>query len=467
MSNDQWKTRLGFILAAIGSAIGLGNIWRFSWLAYRNGGGSFLIPYFIALAIVGIPIMILEFLLGHYFRAGAPKAYAKVAKMEWFGWFAILNSFLITTYYAVVLSWVLIYVLLSFKVASLQQPRDLFDVILSTHSWIIASLIITWVLAWYVVYRGIAEGIEKVSKRVIPILWILATVLVIRGLTLPNATQGIGWYLSPNFGYLTNAKTWIDAFGQIFFSLSLGSGIMIAYAKYLPRNTELVNSARIVSLANCGFSFFFGFATWSIIGYLMMINNVTSPANLNMPLSGASLAFITIPTALLELPGKPLTTMIFSFIFFLLLYLAGFTSLISLIEAFYVGFADKFKIDRQKGITAITIAGILLGIPYVLNANLIEQIDFIAGSTLLVFVGLIEAMFVAYFTNARRFVTHANRYAKTKIGRTWIYMLRVAVISLALVLICGILEAGEMLTSISITILFILLILSIVLALKK
>ncbi len=466
VSDDQWRSRLGFILAAIGSAIGLGNIWRFSWLAYRNGGGSFLIPYFIALIIVGIPIMILEFLLGHYFKAGAPKAYAKVAKMEWFGWFAILNSFLITTYYAVVLSWVLIYVLLSFKVTFLQQPKALFNAILGMHTWVIASLIITWVLAWYVVYKGIAEGIERVSKRIIPILWILATVLVIRGLTLPNAIQGIEWYLSPNFSYLANAKTWIDAFGQIFFSLSLGSGIMIAYAKYLPRNAELVNSARIVSFANCGFSFFFGFATWSIIGYLMMINNVTNPANLNMPLSGASLAFITIPTALLELPGKPLTTMIFSFIFFLLLYLAGFTSLISLIEAFYVGFADKFKISRQKGITAIAIIGVLLGLPYVLNASLIEQIDFLAGSTLLVFVGLIEAMLIAYFFDAKKLITHANKYAEIKLGKAWVYMLRVAAILLALVLICGILEAKEMLTPIPIVTLFILLILSIALAAK-
>ncbi len=441
---EYWKRRKGFILAAIGSAIGLGNIWRFSWLTYRNGGGAFLIPYFIALLIVGVPLLILEFLLGNYFAGSSPKVFRKIRdSLEIIGWIAILDVFIIGTYYAVVLAWVFDYIWLSITYApqlasGTLSASQLFGNLVTNPWLVLLGLVVTWFVTWYTVFRGVSEGIEKASLVAIPLLWILSIILVIRGVTLPGADTGINWYLSPDFSKLASGSVWIDAFGQILFTLSIMAAPLIVYASYMPKKSELPNSAWITAFANCGFSFFFGFATWGIIGYLMSLKNVTSPAALNIPLGGGGLAFITIPTAMSQLPGGPSVAAVFGLIFFLVLWLAGYTSLISIIEPVYAALRDKFGVTRRQTVTAVTIISFIIGLIFVFDPDMIDPVDFTVGSTNLVWIVLLEAAVAGFYLGVKKLREYANPYAELKLGVWFDYLIKyVAPISMAIILFYG------------------------------
>lgn len=190
-------------LAAIGSAIGLGNIWRFSWLAYRNGGGAFLVPYFIALLVI-----ILEFILGNYFQGSTVTVFRKIRPVfELIGWFAIIDVFLIGTYYAVVLGWVLDYI--GVTVQEAYQGVDTataFNNLITSLFLVAVGFLLTWLVTWYTVFRGVGRGIEKASTIAIPLLWVLSIILVVRGVTLPGATNGNNWYLVPDWSMLTKGS---------------------------------------------------------------------------------------------------------------------------------------------------------------------------------------------------------------------------------------------------------------------
>ncbi len=469
-AQEYWKRRKGFILAAIGSAIGLGNIWRFSWLTYRNGGGAFLIPYFIALLIVGVPLLILEFLLGNYFAGSSPKVFRNIRKsLEIIGWFAIIDVFVIGTYYAVILAWVLDYIGLSVYYAPQLaageiSAGEIFNGLISNPALVFVGLVITWFVTWFTVFRGVSEGIEKASYIAIPTLWILSIILVIRGVTLPGADNGINWYLSPDFSKLIKGEVWIDAFGQILFTLSIMAAPLIVYASYMPKNSELPNSAWITAFANCGFSFFFGFATWGIIGYLMQLNNVTSPEQLNVALKGAGLAFITIPTAVSQLPGGATTAAIFGLVFFVVLWLAGYTSLISIVEPVYAALRDKFGFTRRMTVTGVTILSILIGLIYVFDVYMIDPVDFVVGSTNLVWLVLVEAIVAGYFLGVDKLREYANPSAELKLGRWYdILIMVVAPISMAVILFYG-LYSVEQIHPVSMIVMVALIIASIIMA---
>ncbi len=466
-ASEYWRSRKGFILAAIGSAIGLGNIWRFSWLTYRNGGGAFIIPYFIALIVVGVPLIILEFVLGNYFKGSSPKVFRKIREQfEVVGWIAIIDVFVIGLYYAVVLAWVLAYVGFSLTVAwgTVEGVGDLFNSLLGNPLLVGVTLAITWFITWLTVYKGIASGIERASLFAIPILWILSVALVIRGLTLPGSVEGINWYLTPNWAKLAEGKVWVDAFGQILFTLSVMAAPLVVYASYMPEKSELPNSAWITAFANCGFSFFFGFATWGIIGYLMQLQNVASPEQLGVPLGGGGLAFVTIPTAVTLLPGAPVSTMVFGTIFFVILWLAGYTSLISIVEPVYASFRDKLGVDRKTGVTVITLLSFILGLMFVFQPGLIDPVDFMAGSTNLIWVVFLEAVIAGYYFSLKKLRDYVNPYAELRLGPWFDVLIRyVAPIALVAILSYGLVTAGQM-SPISAVVLIAIILASVVLA---
>lgn len=468
-SREYWMRRRGFILAAIGSAIGLGNIWRFSWLAYRNGGGAFLVPYFIALLSIGVPLLILEFLLGNYFQGSSVTAFKKIRdQLEIIGWIAILDVFIIGTYYSVVLGWVMDYIGYSAVVAWKDiGAGDLFNSLI-TNPWIqLIGFTITWFITWITVYKGVSGGIERASTFAIPVLWILSAILVIRGITLAGADVGINWYLKPDWARLADGKVWIDAFGQILFTLSVMAGPLVVYAKYMPRNSELPNSAWITAFANCGFSFFFGFATWGIIGYMMSLQGVTTPADLNVPLGGAGLAFVTIPTATSLLPGGIAVAAVFGTIFFIILWLAGYTSLISIVEPVHAALNEKFGTSRKFNVTLITILSYIIGLTFIFRVDLIDPVDFIAGSTNLVWVVLLEAVIAGYFYSLKKLRDYANPYAELKLGEWFDFLIRYVVpIIMGIILVYGLISTDTM-SPISGLVLILLIIASTVLAGSK
>ncbi len=444
-SREAWKSQLGFILAAVGSAVGLGNIWRFSYMAYENGGGAFLVPYLIALFTVGIPLMILEFSLGHRFIASAPLAFAKLSRRwEWLGWWSVtFVMFGVVLYYSVIISWCLNYLFLSFSLSWGSDPENYFfgqflrlsespGEIGSVQIPIMFGLAVIWLLNWIIVHRGIRRGIELANKIFMPLLLILTTILVFWSLTLEGADVGLQAYFSPDFSVLSQPKVWIDAFSQIFFTLSLGFGIMIAYASYLPEQANLSRNAFITALLNCGFSIFSGFAVFAILGHMAV---KTQQAFSEVVQQSIGLAFVAYPTALNLLPGGAL----FGVLFFTSLVVAGLSSSVSIIEAFSSAVVDKFSWRRKKVVSTISLLGLLGGIIFTTRGGLywLDIVDHYLTHFGLITVGLIEAILVSWFFPIETLRKHVNTVSEMKLGLWWSHLIKYFVPIVLMVIIGG------------------------------
>jgi NSS family neurotransmitter:Na+ symporter len=235
---EYWRARSAFVLAAIGSAVGLGNVWRFPYVCYANGGGAFLIPYIIAVFTAGIPLLILEFSFGHWSGESPPEAFKKISKkLEWVGWWTTLIPFLVATYYVVVMAWCFSYMIYSINLRWGANAENFFlnnflgitsspDIIGGIRLPVLLGLIAMWLCIFLILYKGV-DRIGKVVLITVPLPWILLGLFTIRGLTLPGAIDGVSYYLTPDFSKLTDANVWLAAYAQVFFSLSLAQGIMI------------------------------------------------------------------------------------------------------------------------------------------------------------------------------------------------------------------------------------------------
>lgn len=357
---EQWGTRAGFILAAVGSAIGLGNIWRFPAVAYENGGGAFFIPYLFALLTAGIPLLILEFTIGHKYRGSAPLSYARMnRKAEWIGWWAVFVSFVISTYYAVIIAWAM-----SYSVFAINQTwgedtegflfgdyLNLAEVPGQVGSFVpgvLIPLIIVWVVTLGVLFRGVQKGIEWANRIFIPTLVVLFLIIVIRAVTLPGAVDGLQAFFEPNFETITSGSVWVAAYGQIFFSLSIAFAIMITYSSYLPKKSDITNNAFITGFSNSSFELLAGIGVFAALGFMAMQAGVGVS---EVVAGGIGLAFVVFPMIINEFPAL---NGLFGFLFFASLVLAGLSSLISISETYVKGISEKFGISRAK---AVTIGG--------------------------------------------------------------------------------------------------------------
>jgi neurotransmitter:Na+ symporter, NSS family len=423
---SKWGTNLGFLLAAIGSAVGLGNIWRFPYVAYENGGGAFLIPYFVALLTAGIPILMLEFALGHHGEASAPKAFRLIhGKWEWLGWWSVLFvMFGIELYYIVIIGWCGNYMIYSMIPSAIESwgvdaNKFFFDDFLAMSSasedgatsavwnlggvrWPIAIAVSAiWGINWVITYGGIERGIERAVKIMMPILLLITVSIVVWALFLPGASMGIKHYVTPDFGKITDLSVWISAYGQIFFSLSLGFGIMIAYSSYLPRDANIFKNSLIVGFSNSFYEVFAGFGVFSILGYMAMKQDIGIGEVVK---SGIGLAFVAYPTAISMLPFGRL----FGVLFFFLLLIAGISSSISIIEAFTAAMVDKFAVSRKKIITTVCLIGFVGSLLFTTNAGVhwIDIVDHFLNQYGLITVGFIEALVVGWLYRTDRLKTH-------------------------------------------------------------
>ncbi|MFC1703941.1 sodium-dependent transporter [Candidatus Omnitrophota bacterium] len=429
----QWNTRTGFIFAAIGSAIGLGNIWRFPYLCYDNGGGAFLIPYLVALLVAGIPLMILEIGIGQKMRGSAPMSFAKVNKhWEWLGWWAVIFvMFGIVLYYSTVISWCLNYFCYSFNLGWGDNPGHFFEneflqisarpsAIGDVRAPILLGLVVIWILNWVIVFFGVQRGVERANRIFMPLLFVLTTILVIWSLTLKGAAGGLEWYLKPNFSKLGEPKVWIDAFSQIFFSLSIGFGIMIAYASYLPRKTEIVKNACIVSFGNCAYSIFAGFAVFGVLGYM---SASTGKPFTEIVTESAGLAFVVYPQAISLMP---IFAKAFGIVFFATLVVAGLSSSISILEAFTSAIIDKFHYQRRVTVTVISIFGFLGSIIFATRGGVhwLQIVDHFLNSYGLVVVGILECILIGWIFKASRLREHINHVSSYSVGGWWNFCVR-------------------------------------------
>lgn len=428
---ERWQSRTSFILAAIGSAVGLGNVWRFPYVAYDSGGGAFLIPYFVALFTAGIPMLILEMGLGQRLQRGAPLAFGAVRpKLQWFGWWAAGLSAAIVIYYSTILAWSWVYLWHSLKLSWGDQPESFFfNQVLHRSSgpsqigapvW---PLVIGMALTWLSIYLILRKGVRSVGKVVwvtVPLPMVLLVILLIRGITLPGAMEGIRYYLTPDFSKLLHVDIWLKAYGQIFFSLSLASGVMIGYGSYLGKKAEITNSALITGLANCGTSFFAGFVVFSMLGYLAQVQGL--PVQ-KVTTSGTGLAFVAFPTAISQLPAL---NAVFGVIFFITLLSLGIDSAFALQEAFTTGFYDKWKMTPEKLARTFVLIAFPLSLIFVTRGGFywFDIVDKWVCDFGLVISGLIQCLAIGYLYPIQDFRAYLNRHAEVPLGVWWIWMLR-------------------------------------------
>lgn len=429
MGREQWNSRTGFILAAVGSAIGLGNIWRFPYITYENGGGAFFIPYLFAMISAGIPFMIMEFSMGHKLRKAAPGVFEKIGldlniRLQWLGWFQVMIAAVIGIYYVAIIGWSISYLGLSFTQnwgedtngfffsqylqLGEHSPSHLGDLLLH----IAIPMFIAWSITFFAVYTGIKGGIEKANKILMPILLIMVLFLISQTAFLPGAQSGLNFLFQPDFSQLLNGKVWSAAYGQIFFTLSVGFAIMFAYSSYLPKKSDINNNAIITVLINCGFSILAGILIFSVLGN--MAEQQAQPIT-NVISSGVGLAFVTIPEAITHLP----IPYILGPLFFFTLVVAGLSSHISIMEAVISAIIDKLNYPRKKVATIVCGLGFIISMLFATNGGilLLDLVDYFINNIALLLSCLIEVIIIAWFIKASMIRQYANQLSDFTIGK--------------------------------------------------
>ena len=427
MAREEWGTRTGFILAAVGSAIGLGNIWRFPYVAYDNGGGAFFVPYLFALLTAGIPILVLEYTVGHRYRGSAPLSLRRLSKRtEWIGWWQGAIAFVIASYYAVIIAWAAAYTWYAFTLAWGDDPNAfLFQTYLQQADAgqvgglvpaVAIPLVLVWAVALFIGVRGVQKGIETATKFMIPTLVVVFTVLVVRAVTLPGAAQGLEALFEPDFSRLGDAQVWVAAYGQIFFSLSIAFAIMITYASYLPRRSDLTNNAFIAGFANSSFEVLAGIGVFAALGFIAQASGVAVD---EVATEGIGLAFVAFPQIINELPGL---NALFGVVFFGCLVLAGLSSLISIVEVSVAALSDKWGLSRKA---AVGFGGGACAIVSLLFAtrggvNFLDVADSFINSFGVALAGLFEVIAIVWVVRALDGLqTHANRISDIRLGWWW------------------------------------------------
>jgi len=449
---ESWGTRGGFILAAVGSAVGLGNLWGFPYKLYSYGGGAFLIPYIIAMFLVGVPLMILEFSLGHYSQRAAPDAFRHGHKgFEVVGWWGIILGFVIITYYPVVLAYCFSFLWYSAEgmfnggrlpwagrgVEGVAMAKDFFfqkylgyqqGLKLGSIQYnIVLPLIIAWVTMYFCIFKGV-RLVGKIVWLTVPLPWLMLLILTIRGLTLEGSMQGLAYYLDPVWSELAKPVTWRYAFGQVFFSLSLAFGVMITYASFLHRKSDINNNAMIISLADFATSFIAGLAVFATLGGMAFVTQQAgNPVAVeNVAQSGPSLAFVAFPYALAQLPYPAY----FSFIFFFALITLGIDSAFSITEAVLASIVDKTGWRRSIVLPVMSMVGLGFGLIYITKGGLnwLGTIDgFVNGTLGIAFLGMLECIVLGWLWRIGILRRHANSRSDWKLGKWWDYTIRLVI----------------------------------------
>ena len=402
-TRGNFGSKLGVILATAGSAVGLGNIWRFPYMAGHNGGAAFILIYLGCIFLLGIPGMVSEFIIGRHSSSNAARAYRNLSGGKpWavVGYMGVFTSMIILGFYAVVAGWCLQYLYASvagqlggdsafvqtyFKEFSSHPLRPVF--------WTVVFILITH----GVVVNGVRNGIERASKLLMPTLFVLLVVIVVASCLLPGASQGIEFLLKPDFGKV-NQSVLLEALGQAFFSLSLGTACLCTYASYFSRQTNLLKSALQVAVVDTLVAVLAG----------LMIFPAAFSVGVN-PDSGPSLIFITLPNVFnVAFASMPLVGRAISLLFYALLSLAALTSLMSLHEVSTSFFYEELKISRKRGAIIVTVATSLIGAVCslslgavdgltVFGRSLFDVFDFVTGQIFLPVGGLLTCLFMGWY----------------------------------------------------------------------
>ncbi|EKA79024.1 sodium-dependent transporter [Bacteroides fragilis] len=404
----NFGSKLGVILASAGSAVGLGNIWRFPYETGNHGGAAFILIYLGCILLLGLPIMIAEFLIGRHSQANTARAYQILApgtQWRWVGRMGVLAGFLILGYYSVVAGWTLEYIFeaVSNSFAG-KTPAEFISSFqnFSSNPWRPALWLTLFLLAThFIIVKGVEKGIEKSSKIMMPTLFIIILVLVGCSVTLPGASRGIEFLLKPDFSKV-DGNVFLGAMGQAFFSLSLGMGCLCTYASYFSKDTNLTRTAFSVGIIDTFVAVLAGF--------------IIFPAAFSVgiqPDAGPSLIFITLPNVFQQaFSGIPVLAYIFSVMFYVLLALAALTSTISLHEVVTAYLHEEFNFTRGKAARLVTAGCILLGILCSLSLGvtkdftifglgMFDLFDFVTAKLMLPLGGLLISIFTGWYLDKK------------------------------------------------------------------
>jgi len=437
---ENWKSRKGFIFAAAGAAIGLGNLWRFPFQAYKNGGGAFLLPYFVALITCAIPLMIMEYAYGRKIRGGSVKAFAELKKkLEVIGWVQVMVPIVVMTYYSTIIAVSVVFMVYSLGHAFgiinwLSNPgpvmgmvtgsaKNALDLGAGISIYILIAVIGVWLCNWLIVKKGISGGIEKMSMFFTPVLMVLMIVFMVNAVRLNGSAIGLEALFKPDFSKILNPSIWVSAYAQVFFSTTLAVGVMIAYGSYLDDKADVVNSAIITVFANSSFDLIAGVLVFSTLGYLVSSMGVefTSFG------TGAGVAFIAFPIAISTMSTNVFVQGILGFIFFFCLFIAGLSSSISMLESFATAALDKFKISREKLVSIISIFGFFGSACFASYAGfnyILDIVDAYVGNIIIAGLGLVEVILISNIYGTSKLREEANAFSDFKVGKWWDYLLK-------------------------------------------
>ena len=403
MSNnrEQWSSKTSFILAAAGSAVGLGNIWKFPYIAGENGGAAFLFIYLVCIILVGLPILNIEILLGRATQknpVGAFKTLTDKPFWKYVGSLGVFASFTILSFYSIVGGWSVAYTLEALKgtFSSFDNPQmaaDFFNLKNSSPMWVIGYHTVFFLMIVGIILSGVRAGLEKASKFLMPLLFGILMILVVQGLMLPGADGGISFLFDPDWSKI-NAQTFLLALGHAFFTLSLGMGAMMTYGSYLSEKDDVVNASYMVAFLDTIIAILAGVAIFTVVfssGY--------------DPTAGPGLVFHVLPPLLAQLTGG----YIFALLFFLLLTIAAVTSAISILEVSVAYLVDELSYSRKKATLTMGTLVYCAAIPCALSFNVwsdvtllgtgltfFDMADFLASNILLPLGGFFLAIFAGY-----------------------------------------------------------------------
>lgn len=424
----QWGSRLTFILAAVGSAVGLGNAWRFPGLAAKHGGGTFLMIYLLMMLILGIPLLMMEIAIGRRTKSGAICSMGSISKKaQWIGWAGTTNAFCIVIYYAAVFAWVIMMAVFSFKFAGLtgnqEEAGKLWMNIIKTTGTtegfttisvpVLLALVASWGFIYYCIRNG-ANSVGKVVKFTVftPVICLL--IMAIKGICMPGGLAGLAKLFIPDLSQLTDSSLWIDACGQVFYSLSIMMAIMFAYGSYLPKDSNIATDAIIIAFSDLLTSVLAGVVMFTTMGGVGMLDNMSA--------SGVSTAFIIYPQAIVSLTDSGVFNAIFAFVFYVCLCTLAIDSAFSIVEGVSASLSDKFHLNVKKTTLTICIIAGVISIVYATGAGLavLDIVDYFANSINLVLIGIFETLAVGWFFKTTKVLEEINKNTKKfKMPKIW------------------------------------------------
>lgn len=430
-NQNQWNSRIAFLLSMIGAAVGLGNIWRYSYVVYSNGGGTFFIPYLIAILIMGIPFLILEYGIGFRHKDSFSNILKGInPKLEYMSWALVLIVYFVLIYYLVIVSWDLVYLCSSINFdwgvdSALYFVRNVggSSNLSNMGSFIIpttVSMLIVWIFVWYISHKDLNEGIGKASKILIPLLFGIMAVIIVFALTLPGAGIGISALLNPDWQMLLNVNIWLAAFSQIIFSLSMGESISLTYASYLPEGSKLTDNVLLVVFANCAFEVCTAFGIFSILGYMSYISGTPI---VELVSEGTGLVFVVFPM-IFNIMG-PIGHIIAPLLFIAILF-AGITSAVAVFEPMINSTVRKLNWSRKKTVTVLSIVGCILSLLFTtgISSYLVSIVDsFITEFCILLLIA-VQSIIFTWFYDIEGVIPVLNKNDRVKVGKTWVFVLK-------------------------------------------